>query len=124
VQADAHQDHREIFSIKADGTDLRNLTNTVRDEIGSAWSPDGQKILFSAFEPAIQNEAVYEINPDGSGLRMIGAGSSPSWQPLPPPQRGDYRNANQYCKAIKSYLGPAEFKRRYGKKKNCVKANR
>jgi tol-pal system beta propeller repeat protein TolB len=124
VQADWHQDRTEIFSIKADGTDLRNLTNSERYESASAWSPDGRKILFAAFDPAMNNEAVHSMNPDGSGVTVIGEGTQPSWQPLPPPQRSEYRNANRYCKALRGYLGPAEFKRRYGKKKNCVRANR
>ena len=53
---------------------------------------------------------------------------SPDWQPissLPPaePRRGDYRNASKYCKALRDFLGDAQFKKRYKNHGKCVSAN-
>jgi hypothetical protein len=39
--------------------------------------------------------------------------SSPDWQPIPAPQRGDYKNAAQFCKAEQAFWGE-QFASRYG----------
>jgi hypothetical protein len=52
---------------------------------------------------------------------------TPDWQPLPGPQRGDYKNASHYCKALREFLGDAAFRNRFGGDANahgkCVSAN-
>ena len=43
-----------------------------------------------------------------------------SWQSiLGAPQRGDYKNAAQFCKAEHAFFGEDAFKRRYGDKANA-----
>jgi streptogramin lyase/Tol biopolymer transport system component len=51
-----------------------------------AWWPDGSKIVFAG-QPAGQPDrsGIYEINPDGSGLRMIVNGPGPETEPTVQP---------------------------------------
>ena len=57
----------DLFSITADGTKTTRLTDTKETEQHPAWSPDGQKILFTRGE-AMSNIDIYKMNQDGSGI--------------------------------------------------------
>jgi hypothetical protein len=50
----------------------------------------------------------------------------PDWQPIPGPQRSDYKNAAQFCMAERDFLGDAAFTKKYGGGANayakCVSA--
>ena len=54
--------------------------------------------------------------------------SRSSWQPIPGPQRSDYKNAAQFCKAERSFLGGDVFSQKYGGGANahgrCVTQNK
>ena len=39
---------------------------------------------------------------------------NPDWQPLPEPKRVDFKNAAQFCKAERDFLGDAAFRAKYG----------
>ena len=79
---------REIYTMAADGTDRKRLTNNQVVDLDPAWSPDGTKIAFasrmeggplSAFDIFVMNEAGKKLinltqNPDGDD-RM------PTWSP-------------------------------------------
>jgi Tol biopolymer transport system component len=41
-------DNFEVFTIRPDGTGLRRLTNSKGNDAHPAWSPDGEKIVFSS----------------------------------------------------------------------------
>lgn len=65
-----------VFSIEADGTHQRRLTDPKMFAGDPDWSPDGQWIVFSTyplnefnFTPKISN--LYRIHPDGSGLEQL-----------------------------------------------------
>jgi TolB protein len=60
-----------LFVVKADGSDLRQLTPWSLNAGGRPdWSPDGALILFKA--PAKgQHGNLYTIHPDGSGLKQL-----------------------------------------------------
>ena len=62
-----------IFTVKADGTDLRQVTPwDMNAGDGPDWSPDGSEILFRAPQTEdFLNSNVYAIHPDGTGLRQI-----------------------------------------------------
>lgn len=47
----------DIFSIRPDGTDLRQLTTTPGGDSHPAWSPDGEHILFSSSRYGFKDEA-------------------------------------------------------------------
>ncbi len=76
----------EIFTIKTDGTDLKNLTHDDARDGGPAWSPDGSKILFSSDRDG-RSEAVhlFSMNTDGSDVARFttrwGYEMTPAWSP-------------------------------------------
>ena len=67
-----------IEVVNADGTGPERTIHTgycVSDL--PAWSPDGNRIVFSACLIGMQT-----VNPDGSGARRVPGGSNPDWQPI------------------------------------------
>lgn len=88
----------EVFSIRPDGKDLRRLTNSPGNEAHLAWSPDGEKILFSSSRMGFKDEALYTLAPqpygelfvmryDGTGVEQLTDNqwedAGPAWQPRP-----------------------------------------
>jgi Tol biopolymer transport system component len=74
-----------IYAIRADGTDLRQLTDSPWDEY-PAWSPDGKTIAFDRLTEA--NGVIYTVSPDGDDVprRLTEPpegfwDSEPSWSP-------------------------------------------
>lgn len=61
--------NKEIYSVNADGTNLRNLTEDQGDEEFFELSPDGKIIAYSS----VENEKVkiYLMNTDGSNKKII-----------------------------------------------------
>ncbi len=90
-------DGEQIFSMKADGTDVRVLVAASANfsvyDVGEiyfqpAWAPDGSKIAVVACHFAPHNcypfSTVSVVNADGSGLKTIqlaGSDSRPTWSP-------------------------------------------
>jgi Tol biopolymer transport system component len=109
-----------IFVMDSDGGNQTQLTGYEFD--GSPhWSPDGKRIVFAS-TPGIST-----MNPDGTGLvdivlratQPFGGESLdvPSdWGriPTPGPQRGDYKNAAQFCNAKREFMGKGAFEQAYG----------
>lgn len=64
-----------IFTIAADGTDLRQVTPAGMDVTNPAWSPDGAWIAFqSPPEPVKTGEQnIYKIHPDGTEFTQLTA---------------------------------------------------
>jgi len=69
----------EIFTIKADGTDLRQLTHDHGNNAHSIWSPDGQWIMFTSSrmgwkddEPGFQPLGeLFAMRADGTELQQV-----------------------------------------------------
>lgn len=62
-----------LFTVKADGTGLRQLTSWTSDAATPAWSPDGSRIVFNTndhFDPE-RNQLIVVIDEDGSDPRII-----------------------------------------------------
>jgi Tol biopolymer transport system component len=65
-----------LFTIKLDGTGLRQITPSGNDQffidfVCGNWSPQGNEILFSVHVPVDNRATVWEVHSDGSGLRQI-----------------------------------------------------
>ena len=61
-----------IYVMNADGSGQRKLTSTRRRSWGElAWSPEGEKIAFSAPAGHLGAADIFVINADGSGLQNV-----------------------------------------------------
>lgn len=88
-------DNYEIWSMKADGSDRKRLTNRTGLDIAPRYSPDGTRVVFvSKYEETnVESEyATYEtmtVNSDGSNMVRLTTGSKsgtgwssvPTWSP-------------------------------------------
>ena len=127
----------DLFSIDRDGAGRTRLTATPEvSESQAAWSPDGTQIVFVR-APLVSTphgfDTVADINvmrADGTDIRRLttDGGLAPDWQPIPGPNRADFRNAAQFCKAERAFWGRESFRQRYGGRANafgkCVRASR
>jgi dipeptidyl aminopeptidase/acylaminoacyl peptidase len=81
----------QVFTMNADGTGLRQLTQTQPgDNSYAVWSPDGTKIAFASNRDDPSKNGAYVMNADGTDVRRIdklpaeSRGAGPfSWQPIP-----------------------------------------
>jgi len=87
----------EIFTIRPDGTDLKQLTHAPGNDAHCAWSPDGKHIVFSSARLGFRDETpLYDGSPqpyaelfvmdaDGSNQRPITSDKweegTPAWVP-------------------------------------------
>jgi TolB protein len=69
---------RDIYTMRADGTDRRRLTVSAADEYAPAWSPGGTRIAYTrGFE-----RDVWVMDADGRNKRrLIPDAAAPSWSP-------------------------------------------
>ena len=59
----------DLFVIRPDGTDLRQLTNDAFKDRGPAWSPDGRRIVF--YSNRSGRYEVWTVQQDGSNLQQV-----------------------------------------------------
>ncbi len=75
--------HYDIYTMNADGTQLKNLTDTPQSDWVPVWSPDGQKIAF--FSDRDGDSEIYIMDKDGSNLVQLtdntGYDGTPRWSP-------------------------------------------
>ena len=75
----------EIYTMNADGSNQRRLTNNEVNEIAPKWSPNGQKIVYMRRETDTSPYQIWIMNADGSAqTRLTNTTSnyqSPSWRP-------------------------------------------
>jgi len=72
----------EVYKIRADGSQLTQLTDNSTADSDPVWSPDGAQI---AFELDVFHPRLYVVQADGSGDSSIGPdfdAFSPAWSPL------------------------------------------
>src|ERR687883_459824 len=76
------QDTREqIYSIRIDGTGLRNLSRGGGNDFSPAVAPDGERIAFTSQSDAL-GSGVFVVNADGAGLhRVLPRAEAPLWGP-------------------------------------------
>jgi TolB protein len=86
----------QIFTIGSDGKNLTQLTKTRGIDAHLAWSPDGNRLVFTSSRMGFKDEALYTnapqpygeifvMNSDGSGLQQLTDDQweegGPAWQP-------------------------------------------
>jgi len=65
---------RDIWVARADGTHARPAIDSLGDDVGAYWSPDGTMIAFTS---GVSGDAdVFTASPDGSDVRDVTAGSA------------------------------------------------
>jgi Tol biopolymer transport system component len=72
----------DVWLMRADGTNLLDLTPDALAEGSPAWSPDGRElaIVSAPVSPSAQ-PSVEIIAADGGGRRRLATGSGPAWSP-------------------------------------------
>ena len=64
--------HADIFTMRADGSDVRQVTDGVGYSSTPAWSPDGRLLALAADRGSYPSEeGIFLIRPDGTGLRRV-----------------------------------------------------
>jgi TolB protein len=71
--------HDDVWTINADGTNLTRLTESPGFDFDPSWSPDGARIAFRK-ERSGETE-IWLMNADGTDQRRLTAGLSPTWSP-------------------------------------------
>lgn len=86
----------DLFTVRVDGTDIKQLTHSKGNDAHPAWSPDGEKILFSSTRMGFKDEALYTSAPqpygelfvmryDGTQVEQLTDNqweeAGPAWQP-------------------------------------------
>jgi Tol biopolymer transport system component len=103
------------FTIHPDGTGYQQFTGAP-----GHWSPDGTRMTSSGYVTGPPGQYdIFTISADGSAQTNITNTSGtnefgPDWQPITGPQRGDYKNVAQFCKAERDFLGERQVRQKYG----------
>jgi TolB protein len=61
----------DIFTVRTDGKDVRQLTHTKGNDAHPAWSPDGEKIVFTTTRMGFKDEALYTSAPQPYGELFV-----------------------------------------------------
>jgi Tol biopolymer transport system component len=70
----------EIWTVRLDGTDLRQLTHAKGEDTVPAWSPDGRSIVFVSYRTTWPK--LWSMNADGNRLRQLTRGYSKEGTPV------------------------------------------
>lgn len=63
--------NHDVVVMNADGSNQRNLTRSVADELDPVWAPDGSKIAYSRPDPKTGLPDVFVMNADGGHKRNL-----------------------------------------------------
>jgi Tol biopolymer transport system component len=73
-----------LFSIRTNGTGLRQITHTGINSGDPCWSPNGRRLAYSAFGSA--GAEIYTIRRDGTDRQRLthnkGDDVKPDWRPI------------------------------------------
>jgi TolB protein len=78
----------QLFTMRPDGSHVRQLTHLPGNSYNGAWSPDGKKIVFARQAHRGPTGDVWTMNANGTGLRRLTSAPRldshhPDWQPRP-----------------------------------------
>ncbi|MGE9744303.1 M28 family peptidase [Bdellovibrio bacteriovorus] len=79
----------DIYIMKADGTQVKRLTDSKGYDGGPFFSADGKKITWRRFSPNGSTAEIFTMNVDGSDQKQVTKLKSMSWAPYFHPS-GDY----------------------------------
>ena len=71
----------ELYLMKADGSQLRRLTNHPGYDGGPFFTPDGEHIVWRRFDKSGATADIFTVRIDGTGLRQLTDFQSMSWAP-------------------------------------------
>jgi dipeptidyl aminopeptidase/acylaminoacyl peptidase len=69
----------EVVTVRADGTDLKRITNRKGSDYLPAWSPDGSFLVYCADVEGSHD--LYRVGVDGTGLKRLTHGSGKAFNP-------------------------------------------
>lgn len=72
----------DIYIMKTDGTDVRQLTDSGGYDGGPFFSPDGKRIVWRRFAEDGRSAEIYQMNTDGSDQKQITSANVISWAPF------------------------------------------
>lgn len=70
----------QIYIMNADGSNVRQLTNTKGVNVARSWSSDNRKIYFASTRTG--NWQIYVMNSDGSNVQQLTVGSAANYDPI------------------------------------------
>ena len=80
---DMMQDSYDIFTMNADGSDVKRITTDKYNDLSPSWAPDGEKLVFTSDRNGVNN--LYYIDLATSVVtpltNLLTSASSPEWSP-------------------------------------------
>ncbi|MGB9329943.1 MAG: hypothetical protein WCB10_04165 [Steroidobacteraceae bacterium] len=76
-----------IYVMDADGSNVRQLTNSSTTDTAPVWTPDGRWVVFGAFDLATQKQTLDAVRPDGAARHTVMTGNFLPWVRLSPDGR-------------------------------------
>jgi TolB protein len=78
----------QLFTMRPDGSHVRQITHLPGNSYNGAWSPDGKKIAFARHARRSPTGDIWTMNANGTGLRQLTNAPSldshhPDWQRRP-----------------------------------------
>ncbi len=92
----------DIYIMKADGSDVKRLTNSAGYDGGPFFSADGKRLTWRRFSPDGTKAEIYTMNVDGSDQKQITNLGSMSWAPY-------FHPSGKYIIFASSVLGFSNF---------------
>ncbi len=92
----------DIFIMKADGTELKQLTTHKGYDGGPFFSPDSKKIVWRRFSADGMTAEIYTMNIDGSDKKQLTTANNMSWAPY-------YHPSQKYIIYTTNTMGYANF---------------
>jgi Tol biopolymer transport system component len=75
-------DFEDVYTMNADGSDLRTVAGRPGAEFDGAWSPDGRRIVYRDSRRGInEDDEIYVVNADGSRARNLTDSPANDWGP-------------------------------------------